>query len=179
MLSLSVVATPIKPCLNFLTWQRTGVRVGTWGGQLLPAQVMSEAPCQAPAVPKAGQSDPWWQTHLAAASGHSQALTPKLRCFTWCLEQWPEWAIPLVWLTLAQQQQRATVGLACMPSHVWLFAIPWIVACQAPLSMGFSRQEYWSGLPCPPPGDIPNLGTEPKSLMSLAFAGGFCTTSAT
>ena len=58
-------------------------------------------------------------------------------------------------------------------SHVQL------LACQAPLSMGFSRQEYWSGLPCPPPGDLPNLGIKPEPLMSLAFAGGFFTTSAT
>ena len=42
-------------------------------------------------------------------------------------------------------------------------ATPWTVACQAPLSMEFSRQEYWSGLPCPAPGDLPNLGTEPRS----------------
>ena len=40
---------------------------------------------------------------------------------------------------------------------------PWTVACQAPLSMGFSRQEYWSGLPCPSPEDLPDLGTEPRS----------------
>ena len=40
---------------------------------------------------------------------------------------------------------------------------PWTAALQAPLSMGFSRQEYWSGLPCPPPGDLPNLGIEPRS----------------
>ena len=40
---------------------------------------------------------------------------------------------------------------------------PWTVACQAPLSMGFSRQEYWSGLPFPSPGDLPNLGMEPRS----------------
>ena len=40
---------------------------------------------------------------------------------------------------------------------------PWTVAFQAPLSMGFSRQEYWSGLPCPPPGDLPNPGIEPRS----------------
>ena len=44
-----------------------------------------------------------------------------------------------------------------------LFATPWTVAHQAPLSIGFSRQEYWSGLPCPPPGDIPNPGIEPRS----------------
>ena len=44
--------------------------------------------------------------------------------------------------------------------------------------MGFSRQEYWSGLSCPPPGDLPNLGTETKSLISLALGGGFFTISA-
>ena len=48
-------------------------------------------------------------------------------------------------------------------SRVRLFAIPWIVARQAPLSMGFSRQEYWSGLPFPSPEDLPNLGIEPGS----------------
>ena len=48
-------------------------------------------------------------------------------------------------------------------SHVWLFATPWTVACQATQSMGFSRQEYWSGLPCPPPGDLPDPGIKPVS----------------
>ena len=55
-------------------------------------------------------------------------------------------------------------------SHVWLFATRWTVAHQAPLSMEFSRQEYWSGLPFPPPGHLPDPGTEPMSLMSLALA---------
>ena len=50
---------------------------------------------------------------------------------------------------------------------------------QAPLSMGFSRQEYWSGLPCPPPGDLSNPGIEPASPASPALAGGFFTTSTT
>ena len=50
---------------------------------------------------------------------------------------------------------------------------------QAPLSRGFSRQEFWSGLPCPPPGDLPHPGIEPFSLMSPALAGEFFTTSAT
>ena len=53
------------------------------------------------------------------------------------------------------------------------------IACQAPLSMVFSRQEYWSDLPFPPPGDLPNQGIEPASLMSPALAGGFFTTSTT
>ena len=48
-------------------------------------------------------------------------------------------------------------------SHVRLFATPWTVACQAPLSVGFSRQEYWSGLPFPSPGDLPDPGIEPGS----------------
>ena len=66
-------------------------------------------------------------------------------------------------------------------SHVQLFVTLWAVACQAPQSMGFSRQEYWSELPCPLPGDLPNPGTEPESLMSyhLLPSGGFFTTSAT
>ena len=51
--------------------------------------------------------------------------------------------------------------------------------CQAPLSMGFSRQENWSGLPCPFPGDLPNPGIEFTSLLSSALTGGFFTTSAT
>ena len=49
---------------------------------------------------------------------------------------------------------------------------------QAPVSMGFSGQEYWSGLPCPPPGDLPHPGVEPACLKSPALAGGFFTTSA-
>ena len=48
-------------------------------------------------------------------------------------------------------------------SRVLLFATPWTVAHQAPPSMGFSRQEYWSGVPFPSPGDLPNPGIEPKS----------------
>ena len=48
-------------------------------------------------------------------------------------------------------------------SHIRLLVTPWTVACQAHLSMEFSRQEYWSGLPCPSPGDLPNPGTKPRS----------------
>ena len=56
------------------------------------------------------------------------------------------------------------------------FEIPWTIALQSPLSMEFSRQEYWSGLPCPPSGDLPYPGTEPESLVSPALAGEFFTT---
>ena len=47
--------------------------------------------------------------------------------------------------------------------HIQLFVTPWTVACQATRSMGFSRQEYWSGLPFPPPGDLPNPGIKSAS----------------
>ena len=63
-------------------------------------------------------------------------------------------------------------------SCVQIFATPWTVARQASLSMGFSRQEYWSGLPCPPPGDLPDTGTEPASLTPPPLAGWFSTTNA-
>ena len=59
---------------------------------------------------------------------------------------------------------------------VRFFATPWTIAYQAPLSMEFSRQEYWSGLPYPSPGDLPDPGIKPTSLGSLALAGGFFTT---
>ena len=64
--------------------------------------------------------------------------------------------------------------LSCL-SHVQLFATLWTTACQAPLFMDFSKQDYWSGLLCPPPGDCPDSGVE---LVSRVFctAGGFFTT---
>ena len=64
-------------------------------------------------------------------------------------------------------------------SHVWLFVTPWTIARQASMSMGFSRQEYWSGLPLSSPGHLPSSGIEPVSLSSPALAGRFFTTSAT
>ena len=70
----------------------------------------------------------------------------------------------------------------CVPSrfsHVWFFVTLWTVAHQAPVSMGFSGQEYWSELPCSPPGDLPDPGIQPLSLMFPALAGGFFTTSTT
>ena len=52
------------------------------------------------------------------------------------------------------------------------------MGCTLPLSLEFFRQEYWSGLPCPPPWDLPNQGIKPKSLVSLALVGWFFTISA-
>ena len=61
-------------------------------------------------------------------------------------------------------------SFALMLNSGQLLAIPWTVAGQVPLSAGFSRQEYWSGLPVPPPGDLPHPGIEPRSLVSPTLA---------
>ena len=76
------------------------------------------------------------------------------------------------------QTNQAHPMLSCF-SHVWLFATLWTIASLAPLSMGFSRQEYWSGLPFPPARHLPDPGIEPASPVSPALGGRFFTTSAT
>ena len=75
--------------------------------------------------------------------------------------------------------KRKILLLCCVLSHfscVRLFATPWTVACLSPLSIGFFRYEYWSGLPFPTPGDLPDPGTEPTSLMPPTLTGKFFTT---
>ena len=93
---------------------------------------------------------------------------PSLGLVVRCRNQSPIWLI--YWL-----------GFCCAVlsrfSCVRLFAVLWTIAHQVALSMGFSRQEYWSGLPCPHPGDLPDPGIEPVSLTSPALVGGkpeFC-----
>ena len=71
-----------------------------------------------------------------------------------------------------------SVKYTCVLSHVQLFATPWTVAHRASLSVGFPRQEHWSGLPSPSPGDLLDPGMEPSSLVSPALADEFFTTSA-
>ena len=94
----------------------------------------------------------------------------------WC---WLNWQLP------PEPHSWNGVGVyACMPcrfSRVWLCMTLWTVAHQAPLSTGFSRQEYWSGLSCPPPGSLPDPGIELTSLTSPTLASRFYffTTSAT
>ena len=103
------------------------------------------------------------------------------------------WSIPLVQNFRSKASDVMKQGLCrihsgcgcqrqcalCSLSRVWHFAIPWIVAHQAPLSMRFSQQEYWSGVPCPPPRDYPNPGIKSASLMSPALPGMLFTTSST
>ena len=76
-----------------------------------------------------------------------------------------------------RQQMLANNNYVQMLSHVQLFETPRTLDRQALLSLGFSRQEYWSGLPCPPPVDFPNSEIKPVFLTSPILAGGFFTTS--
>ena len=77
---------------------------------------------------------------------------------------------------IEDEREKATFSvllLVIVPSYIQLFVTPWSVACQAPLSMEFSGQEYWSGPPLPTPGDLPNPRIEAMFLVSSALAGGF------
>ena len=102
-----------------------------------------------------------------------------ISCFSpsQCLKQ-PDMSPELLLFSLILKHSTKQPGQcwehACsLTRHIQLFATPWTVARQAPLSMGFSRQEYQSGLPFPPPGDLPNPGIK---RMSPVLAGGFCIT---
>ena len=75
--------------------------------------------------------------------------------------------ICLFWTLHVNEIISCACVLSCF-SCVRFFVTPWTVACQVPLSMGFSRQEYWSRLPCPLPGDLPDPGMKPPSLVALA-----------
>ena len=133
--------------------------------------------------------------HVAAAAAKSLQWCPTLCdpidsspdiCLRWWLENCYRKSLYIVSIDviMTDDQISKLMGLTslrvCMLScfsRVRLFVTPWIIACQALLSMGFSRQEYWSGLPFPPPGDLPNLETEPVPLVSPTLAGGFIITS--
>ena len=101
-----------------------------------------------------------------------QPISPPLGC-----HRAPSWA-PCVTEQLPITYLFYTCVLSCF-SHVWLFVTLWTIACQVPLSMAFSRQEHWSGLPFPSARDLPDTGNKPTSLTSPALAGGFFTANAT
>ena len=87
--------------------------------------------------------------------------------------------LPLKLHKLLEGNGKLPVCVLSHYSRVKLCVTLWTVAYWAPLSVGFSRQEHWSGLPCPPPRDLPDPGIKPMSLMSPSLASGFFTTSAT
>ena len=78
-----------------------------------------------------------------------------------------EWVLWMLWITVCVHAQ--------LLSHAWLFETLKTIACQAPLSMGFSRQEYWRGWPLPSPGDLPKPRVKAESLVSPALADKFST----
>ena len=125
-----------------------------------------------------------WQPTPVFLPGESQGRGSLVGCHLWGRTEWD--------MTEVTQQQLYNIVLSshcaakwvshtctstamCVLSRVKLFTTLWTVHLQAPLSMGFSRQEYRSGLPFPSSGDRPDPGTEPTSLTSPALAGGFFT----
>ena len=99
-----------------------------------------------------------------------KSQVPEENLGTWLEGQWLRLHLPgqWVWVRSLVGELRAHM---CVLSHVQLFATPLTVALQAPLSTESSGQEYWSGLPFPPPGNLPDPGSEPKTLASPALAG--------
>ena len=94
--------------------------------------------------------------------------------YFWSINMSLLWITVPIWFLhwLMSKIKSLTYIRACMLSrcsHVWLFETLWTIAHQAPLSKGFSRQECWSGLPSPPPGDLPHLRIEPMSPASPAL----------
>ena len=101
---------------------------------------------------------------------HPQAvLGTSGMCLSILCSDYYEWQ--RYWQEGALESSRIIILLAL--SHVWLLATPWTTAHQAPLSMRFSRQEYWSGLPFPPPGELSHPGIKLKSPVAPALAGRF------
>ena len=108
---------------------------------------------------------PKWPASLPGAKG---SLTPAN-----VYKQIPFRMTPRVFLFFFYLKKKKKMCKCYLHSHVQLFATPWTVICQAPLSMGFPRQEYWSWLPFPSLGDVPDVGIK---LESPALADGFFTT---
>ena len=145
------------------------------------------------------QSGVWNQCHCGLKSRYGRAMLSLEALFLTSSSFWWLWESLGLWPHLSNLCFHGHIAFssslclsdvylpfsyidACMLSHfsrVLFFSTPCTIARQAPQSMGFLRQEYWSELPCPPPGDLPNPGVKPESLMSPALAGEFLTTSTT
>ena len=128
------------------------------------------------AVGNSSQSDIWQNAWLLnwilKCYWTTDSLSVPLELSLFLVNSWTQFP------TMLQSVHESV--LSCF-SHVRLCVCVTLrtVACQTPLSKGFSRQEYWSGLPCPPTGYLPHPGIEPMCLVSSALAGGFFTTNTT
>ena len=101
------------------------------------------------------------QTHSPNMSWNAVSFVPQVAVYPYLLE--------VSWIKCPIQQKIVcnVIHGCCCFSHIWLFETLW--SHQAPLSIGFSRLEYWSGLPCPPPGDLPDSGIEPAYPATPVF----------
>ena len=108
------------------------------------------------------------------SSGHEFGWTPGVGDGQGGLACWDSWGRKESETTEHWSEVNHSL---CHFIQVQIFVTIWTLACQAPVYMGFSRQEYWSGLPCPPPGNLPDPSIELRSPMSSALAGGLFTTS--
>ena len=141
-------------------WSRPGLALTRSWSTLLTSLVILKCRLMRVCPPDGGRG---------AKTSHTMHMRPKpqpeLRTLIFC---WPKQVTQS-----SPKLREVSSASSCVPSHfshVQLFVTLWTVAHQALLSMGVSRQEYWSGLPSPPPGDLPNPGIEPLSLMSSALA---------
>ena len=112
-----------------------------------------------------------WSFRKVPISGRQVSFYPFIHLFSWQLLN-ADSVLKLCWQC---RDVKVKVLLSCSR----LFVPPRTIARQAPLSVGFSGQEYWSGLPCSPPGNLPHPGMEPKPPVSPALAGRFFTVWAT
>ena len=154
----AVLLTPVFCGVSF---GRTAWHVGSWA-RIRP-------------VPPAGEGQ---------ILNHWAPLVPGKSLSCLCSILWWWWLLFRdLWLFPGLPADHLSPFLACVClgelSRAPLFATPGTAAHQAPLSMEFSRQEYWSGLPFPSPGDLPSPGIKSVSLRSPALSGGFFTTRAT
>ena len=131
----------------------------------------------------------WWATVQRVAKSQTQPnwLNTHIHRSAWKIWNLLQSEIMLQW-TPKHPHLDSTINillylfvLCCKKLFpcVWFFVTLWTLACQAPLSVEFSRKEYWNGLPCPSPGYLPNPGVKPTSLVFPALAGRFFITRAT
>ena len=151
-----------------------GLVSGDLSGKKRAFSLVGSFPCRAPRWSLRGLNCFWGRERTprkSAKTGVRRGLSRSLGSPMACHGQGP----PSCW------QLLPLCVCVCAKSFqlFQLLAILWTVAHQVPLSMGFSRQEYWSGWSCSPPGDLPDPRIEPTSLRSPALAGGFFTTSTT
>ena len=110
-------------------------------------------------------SFPWNKLTTQIGVKNSWIIIVVLLLYLWCKLVL---LITVLWMIHSKSKKKPNACMLNPFSHVWLFATLWTMAHQAPLSMGFSRREYWSGLPFPSPGDLPDPGVEPGSPELLA-----------